>query len=249
MKTSFTKSYILFLFVVILATSISSCSFGQEKVEYFPTRYFLFEPETILESITQNDANLFTPVDIMPPDNTQPITVNWKQSDYIKILATLFTSVLRDNINDWQLYSISFSQRCIQYDQGFQGGNFTFFKNAKESKYEVRIVRTINITAWNKTISISNKEYRPKLVNWSSLDLATNKITADDALKIANQAGGMDARLAVENNCNTIASFISDSLRFDGWVVRYEQYSIDNKLTGKSLLEVEIDPFTGKYNK
>jgi len=249
MKTPYTKSHILAIFAVILTMLISSCNFfGREEVKFFPTRYFLIEPQTLLESIEQNKANLFTPVDDMPPDNNQHITVNWEQSDYTKILTTLFTTVLQDDINDWRPDGISLSLMCGQYNQGFQGGYFTFFKNLKESQDEIRMVRIVNITAWDKTISVADKEYRPKLVNWSSLDLAKTKITADDALKIAERTGGRDTRLAVENNCNINVAFISGSPRYEGWWVRYVPFDANGQPSG-ILLEFDIDPMTGKPGK
>lgn len=248
-KYSIPESRFLMIIAVLLILSISSCSLGREEIEYSPTRYFVFDPITLLDAIYQNEANSFVSVADMPPDDFQPITVNWKQSDYEKILAGLLTNALHDNLNDWQLSAISFSTRCEQYSEGFQGGNFTFFKNAKDIAGEFRMVRIVNITAWNKTISVSDKEYRPNLTRWSSLDLPKTKITAEQALIIAEQAGGNTTRLSVENNCTIVVSLMSNSPEFEGWWIRYDQYSSDGNLTRKSLLEIEINSATGKPSR
>lgn len=232
-----------------LILSVSSCNFGREEIKHFPTHYFVFDPKTLLDAIQQNQANSFTSVADMPPDDFQSITVNWKQSDYEKILAALFTLALHDNLNDWQLSSMSFSTRCEQYSDGFQGGNFTFFKNVIDATGEFRMVRIVSITVWNKTVSVSDKTYRPNLTNWSSLDLLKTKITAEGALIIADQVGGNATRLGVENNCTVVVSLMSNSPEFDGWWIRYDQYSSDGNLTRKSLLEIEINPKTGKPNR
>lgn len=239
----------LIIIAVLLIIPISSCSLGREEIEHSPTRYFVFDPITLLDAIQQNTANSFVSVADMPPDDFQSITVNWKQSDYEKILADLFTNTLHDNLNDWQLSAISFSTRCELYRDGFQGGNFTFFKNAKDATGEFRMVRIVSITAWNKTISVSDKEYRPNLTSWSSLDLPKTKITAEQALIIAEQAGGNATRLDVENNCTIVVSLISNSPEFDGWWIRYDQYNSDGKLMRKSLLEIEVNLATGQPSR
>ena len=207
--------------------------------------YYTIEPASLLEALEAEDLNVFIPIDeeptLIPPN--QRIPVSWTQDDYLIIVDALFQLVQgsTDTMEGWQINSMQFALGCTQFGIGLQDGNFRFFKIVKTNRQESRIERIVNIDPRSKVVFITENDYYPILANWSAIDLGQNLLSADEILQIADNAGGREKRVSIENACDISLLLSPDYASYNGWEVSY--YRRDNR---KTIFHVEIDPITGK---
>lgn len=201
-------------------------------------------PETILTSLEKGDADVFLPDPRSIDDRydgpilyTEP--VKWSQSDNLKIVHTLNNFVWKDKFDDWNLFFMAFNVDCQDDLNGLPGGAFQYFKtvfNKGKITYtwrEIEIVPEFSFVAWG-----GDTESAHPLLGWESIDLNKLKIAAEDAIRIAEENGGRDARLKLQNQCSIHLYLMPE--RYKGWRISYG-YS--------SGFEIEIDPYTGEVIK
>ena len=237
-------SVILALLVLLSATL--SCNFDEteEKTNLF-NHYYSIEPESLFDALEAGITNVFSPIAEAPVDipPNQQIPVRWTQDDYLRIANGLYEFARDKTLDGWQLNSMDFALGCEEFDTGLQDGNFEFFKIVKTNERESRIALIININPKGRYVFITENEYYPKLVDWSSIDLEQNQLSASEVLQMVENAGGQEKRLSVDNACNISIWLSSDSARYRGWVVHY--YRRDDRTT---LFQVTIDPITGEIH-
>jgi hypothetical protein len=243
----FSLAITLFLTCVIafgiLVFLLSWADRREEKTNLFNQLYRI-ESGSLLKNLEQGKTDVFFPIDEDPPwpRPDQQVPVPWTQEDYLRIASALFEFVWNDTLNGWQLNDMSFSLGCTKHNIGFQSGDLTFFKNEEINGNKTRMERFVKIDSRDKTVYVTEDQYNPRLVNWSSIDLINNKLSASEILQIAEDAGGRTKRLSVENDCDISLMLSPDSARYKGWWIRY---SGRNDAT---LLRVDIDPSTGEVH-
>jgi hypothetical protein len=242
----FSSGVSVILASVVLFGAILSCNFNEteERANLFHHYYFI-EPEMLLEMLESGNTSVFSPISEEPPliPSDQQIPVSWTQEDYFNIANALFEYVWDETLDGWQLHTMDFALGCTKFDLGFQNGNFEFFRITEINGRESRIVRILNIDPRSKFIFITENEYSPKLVNWSSIRFEHNQPSADEILQIADNAGGQNKRLSIENACDISMWLAPDSANYNGWEVNYTR-----KDDGTSMFHVQIDPYTGEIH-
>jgi hypothetical protein len=239
----FSISVILAIGMLFVATI--SCNFRfdtREEVTLSYKEYYAIDPPALLESLAQNGEAFFIPIenepDILPLD--QQLPVDWTQADYMHIANVLFEDIWKETTNGWSLKSMSFSLDCTKIEHGIQEADLRYFRNDKTPEQEIRIERSIDIYAWRKSARVVEFIYTPRWVDWGSIDLAQMQISADDVLMLAENYGGKEKRLDVDNACDIDLLLSPDDPRYRGWHVRY-----DNR-DGGQIFEAWIDPITGE---
>ncbi len=199
---------------------------------------------TILTSLEKGGADVFLPDPRSLDDRLNgPILYNepieWSQSDNLKIVRALNNFVWNDNLDDWNLFTMTFNVACRDNFNGLSGGIFKYFKTTFEKGRIAYTWREIEINpeyayvAWG-----GDAEFAHPLLGWKSIDLSRLKVTAEEAIKIAENNGGREARLKVQNQCDIYLLLMPE--RYKGWWVNYG-YS--------SGFEIQIDPYTGEVIK
>lgn len=210
---------------------------NRETTESTLGQSYTIEPGKILESLARGEKGVFLPEtapELTLSSPSQP--VNWKQVDYFQIADALHEYVWGESLEDWNLYFLDFSLGCNEINNGLQYGQFTFFKIEKIGGRQTRITHNIEIDPKNKSVSAWQTNYYPSLVTWKSIDLINTKISADEALQIAERDGGYSKRTAVNNSCNISVGISRDTANYSGWIVIYSP----------SIFIDKIDPITGK---
>ena len=220
----------------------------EEKRNLFDQLYRI-EPESLLADIEQGKTNVFIPIEEDPPwpSPDQQIPVPWTQADYLHITNALFEYIWSDSLTGWQLNDMTFGSGCAKSDVGLQFGSFRFFKNQETDGNKSRIERIINIDSRDKTVYIAENKYDPRLVDWSSIALNENLLSAQEALHRTENVGGKEKRLSVTNACD-----ISLSLNYYSgwwnkdwwWGVHYS--GTDDKGRQVRLFSVDMNPYTGE---
>lgn len=201
---------------------------------YTDIRAYTFEPKTFFEALERGDEELFQPIpDWMgQPEVLLPGSVAWRQEDYLKLVNTLNQTTNQDTLEDWNVYWIRLSRDCADTPVGFDWFSITYFK-AEGDQYVTRIVNVWSLrkeAAWAE-----GYDPRPFLFGWKSIDMKELKITADDALQIAEANGGQAFRQSVNNNCG-ISVRLMPNVEGKDWSVDYDGYFI-----------VNVDPYSGTY--
>jgi len=235
---------------LLLAVSVSSGLF-EDQIQQYPTTIsafsntgdFMIDPETILESLDHGETNVFMPAIATPEVYSPPdrhLIYSWSQSDYWKIANALHQHIWKEALEDWKLYRMFFYTDCADELNGFAIGDFVVFKavidqwKVRYAAHEIVIHPLVNSVSWG-----GNGNFPRPLLGWKSIDLGRLKVTADDALRIAEENGGRTVRWGVGNECRIDILLRSDV--DNGWSVDYSNNS------GLPIFEMHIDPYTGEY--
>jgi hypothetical protein len=236
---------ILILVIAALLTFTLGCNSDErENIKTTFEQYYTIDPRSLLNSLVQDGANLFSPIDTEPelPPPDQQVTVNWSQADYLRIVDALYRNIWQEPLDGWSLSNMSFALGCNKIDNGFQNAQFDFFQNVKKQDLEIRIVRFINIDPRSESVYVLESEYSPRLTTWETIDLVQIRFSAKDALMIAEQNGGREKRISVGNSCDISVVISPGSASYRGWDVRYS-----NKNDSR-IFRIQIDPLTGHIN-
>ena len=127
-----------------------------------------------------------------------------------------------------------FNADCQNLD-GLTGSDFQYFKTdfdkgkVLDTWREIEISPKYAFVAWG-----GGAKYRHPLLGWKSIDLNRLKVTAEDAIRIAEENGGREARLRAQNRCNIHLLLMPE--RYKGWLIDYQSADF----------EIQIDLYTGK---
>jgi hypothetical protein len=239
---------LLLLLLFITGCSMQPCCYDPTKDQEirFPSghasglgdlRIYSFDPNTILTELDQSDGTIFQPLS----DYQAPVfpsgTFPWRQQDYLKIANALNKFVTQDSLEGWSVYNLHSFRDCSDNPVGLDNFLITYFK-IDGDQY---IARGIEVWSLSKDAAIGGDMHFPRpfpigWTDWHSLpDLKGLKVTADEALQIAEAQGGKTFRGTVNNECSVFVSL------GDRW---YVTYSPDG--SGSSF-QVSIDLYSGEY--
>ena len=209
--------------------------------DYPDKGYYKMDTETILNSLDQGEANVFTPILATPEAYeylyTEPFP--WKQSDYLKVADALHRYVWGETLDGWSVYNLLFYGDCRNDRVGLDHAKITYFKAVGAQDYTAREIDIAPL--FGEADAGGGANFPRPLFGWNSINLKGLKVTADDVLGIAERNGGDKARLAVENACRVFITLMPSASR-KGWLVSY--YS---NTSAKTIFEIAIDPYTGWY--
>jgi len=217
--------------------------------------YYRIDPETILVSLEHGERDVFADGGEMEFDKflesgrAHPVAplsdrpVSWRQSDYLKIADAVFRSVWKESFEDWNILSMIFDRACRDDPEGFDSGDIYFFKNTTANGKLLYTTREVLVSPQYGDISWGGGRNFPRpFFGWKSIDLKKLRITADDALRIAEESGGRSLRLAAGNKCDV--SLILDIDAYGDWVAYY-----GGGVGVDFFAFYKIDPYTGKVRK
>lgn len=102
--------------------------------DYNNGAFYKIDPETILASLDQGKANVFTPFS-GDPNNTSVsyLPINWTQSDYLKVANALSQAVWHEplDLKNWNVYDVTFQKVCEDDPKGFDKFEITYYKAVK----------------------------------------------------------------------------------------------------------------------
>ncbi len=207
---------------------------------FYRTGTYGMDPNLALTAIEEHSSIPFLAEEaILPPINSGTRT-NWTQKEYSQAAQEFFTFVWKETLNrDWSIHKMSFFTDCRERPAGFSQSTFIYYQLIfQQGKLQYK-GRAITISPAEGKVSWGGDSVFPRpILGRTMVDLDTLKITADQALEIAEQNGGAMKRQSLQNECNL-------RLYFDGnWKVVYA-----DKATGLSMLEIDVDPYTGKIIK
>jgi hypothetical protein len=208
---------------------------------------YLINSKTILEAVKNGDTNVFTLQTEMPEDEVKTaLPVQWNQADFIKVFTTFQQTFLNTTAADQKIRSMNFElddckdinfgpQKARIYTYMLKSGIFVW-PPFRVVSYSYSIDPSYNYIHWHGQ---SYDQYvLDALKQDAFLDLANIKISAEEALRIAELNGGRDARLAVDDQCSIDIELDANSNN-GNWLVTYNSYR------SIKLLRIEIDKTDG----
>ena len=200
---------------------------------------YQIDSNTIIAALDSGQTDLFTLMDSPQPTAIPDVSVSWQQEDFIKVARALNQTVWSEPLSGWKLYSMHFSTACQDDPRGFAEGDFYYFKTTFRDNGKIRFTTQdffISLPDEQATWAGGANFSRP-LFGWKNIRLGRTQITAEDALTIAEENGGRESRLLVDNNCSIHVMLSGDNF----WQVY--MYHDDTRAL---IFRMEIDPSTGR---
>ncbi len=215
--------------------------------QYYDYGYYEIYPETILGSLNRGVTEVFTPAseEIWDRGEQYDEAFHWSQSDYLTIANAFSQEVWHESWDpkEWKVLYLSLHQSCEDNPQGFYDFSIVYFKNLGmgflDRQYQTRL---IDIIPWQGLIRWGEASFSDALLpGWGNASLNNFKITADDALLIAERNGGGKLRQEDNNQC-----------RISVWLNNYPPvtgYTNNNWLVdyGMGDFSIYINPYSGKF--
>jgi hypothetical protein len=205
----------------------------------------LFDPNSILDSLSRGNFEVFNKVDEPPvvPDLPYTGSVYWGTNDFLDVAKAFHEFQWKESPSAWGLHYVEFVYDCNNIGNGPYYAGFSFIKIAWQNNQWVRFKHDIQLNLLSKSVQWIEAVRTPALENWQAIDLADIKVSAADALKMAEANGGEEARQKAENKVCTIALALTPNGLMKPWRVDYSVVEQDRLV---SLLTFEIDSATGK---
>lgn len=247
MNKSFSKRLVIFAstltILVISGTYLFFLYMGASREFPEPIyKYYLFEPNSVLESLTQGNTNTFLPQsENFEPVSSEPVEiVQWSQMDYIRIAEAIHRQFWDNTLDDWKIQFMIFRADCEYVDQGPQQAVFEFYRITDPLFQRTGFEETINIDPATKSIVLKNGNLNSRSEYSRSIDLSRLKVSANEALKMAEDSGGREARLEIGNSC-AVTAVLNPYEGSEGWNIYY--YNKDST----NIFEINIDEQTRVY--
>jgi hypothetical protein len=208
--------------------------------------YLSFNKDAVFQDLSQGQTDIFTELATTQHSSWYSDTpsVHWSQADYYRISQAVFESIWNESSNDWNLSEIMFTLDCASAENGPQFGSFTFFKTYQEGDQSIRLERHIDIGPRIEEIYWNETKVFPVRYHFAPIDLSKVKFPVESVLSLAENLGGREIRLSLDNNCMIFLSLISNSRSYK-WYVSYSASL--SKSFDKTVYDLDIDPMSGEY--
>ncbi len=234
--------------VLLLCTTVfgfSGCNVWfdtNESHSNFESRYFAINSLTILDSLDQGKTDIFTLLESTPQARSSTYEeVSWSQADYLRIAKAIYQQAWQESLEAQDIYSMTFKMDCEEIEQGlFNEAEIISFIVLPTDKEETRREFHTYIRPPDQYVFTMKEDYTPNIQVKTPINLAQYRISAEEAVQIAEQNGATERRLKFGNDC-TINVLAPGSVR-KGWSVSYS-----NNKDGRwdVIFEIAINPFTG----
>jgi len=234
------------LFLGAILSSVLGCSpylDTREVVHSLDISFYSFNSSTILNSLEQGSPGVFTSLAKTPQPmvHIPRVTTRWTQADYLRVAQAIQQSVWNEPLEALSLSDAIFTLDCSDVEQGVFGMvAFTFYKIVQKGGMEARIQYIALIVPSDNYVRTSRSENYPNARVLKPTELGQYPITAEKALKIAEENGGTRLRLDKNNSC-MIDGIVNG---MDGWSVLYKTR---NEYIWETVYEIAIDPQTGSF--
>lgn len=246
-QTKITRLFILLIFLSVTSALFifrflhdRGLQYPYSLTNFVDTGDYYIDPHVILGDLEQGEKNVFMPID---EDSVEVNNVyvnhsfSWQQSDYLLVADALQQFVWNDSLDGWKISGMVFWRRCRDDLVGFDSADIIFYKYNNQGGYKVR---EMDIYPSGGGVSVGDADNWPRpLFGWDSINLNLLRITADDALKIAEENGGKEFRVTYQNECDILLVLRPNPSNMDDWSVYY------NYQGSSKTFEIRINPFTG----
>ena len=209
--------------------------------------YYEIYPATIFDSLDRGETDVFTlsSEEIWDRERPHYDDIYWSQSDYLKIVNAVSQEFWNEplDLKKWKVLHLDMNQDCMDNPRGFYDFRIVYFENSGIEFWHRRYqARLIEVFSWQGIIRWGDATFSDAILpGWGNANLDDFKVTADEALFVAERIGGSKVRQRVNNLC-----------KLSVWLTNYSPvngYTHNNWLVhyGMADFYVRINPFSGKF--
>jgi hypothetical protein len=207
--------------------------------------YYAINPDTILNRISQgNIKDIFTPLPTEPSDEKKQV-VHWNSDEYFRLIWTFTNQVGNESQDKWNIKQVLFDYTCADTGKGFERGRLRLFKVGVTDGKESRTVLDVDLMPVRQIIRRGEGIYSPVIENWKFIDLKEIKVSAEQAIEIAERNGGSKARAKVADKCFVNIDLLAGGSGYNGWTVSYQAFNERSSL--ETIFEIRINPQDGVF--
>lgn len=244
------KFYVNLLQKALLFMFLSSLLLGcasHENVISDTWQHYSFEASTILAQLADNageynDLFIFEPksIDISSLERT---ATKWGEDEFYLVAQAIHHKEWGENLDDWHPRAQLQFYDCTGIEDGPYAVYFTFYKNENGARFVsyIRLDPHVNILRTRHIV------YAPRISEWKVMDI-DNILSAADALKNAEEAGGEALRRRLNNVCNIQIDYLrpeSNTRPYPIWDVSY--YPASDDLS--AIVRYDVNALTGEVEK
>jgi hypothetical protein len=229
--------------VVMLA--IGAVFFGKiprEDRTELASGVFTYDRSTILKSTVILPHQFTTTTDLIAMGHLTGTPVEWSMGDYLHVRDLFVIQLTPGESTDWKISKLFFKLNCDQTSSGFQMGNTESFRRDTDGHFSYRTERHVTTFPQYERLMYTETQFEPDILKVDSIDISRLKVTADDALRIAERNGGSAARAEADNRCNIYVTMLG--WRGHYWEVEYAFGAGDRK-----NYTVNVDGETGEVKR
>jgi hypothetical protein len=207
--------------------------------------YYQIDPSSILADLKIGRSDVFHSLG-KEPDKFKPIypsgTLAWSQEDYMSIAKAHLLYLTGESFEgSWKVYSSgSFGiSQCRDEMRGFDYGRIILYKKNPDGSFPVTSMYIKSLNGWVESAYLV---YDRRMFDegFSEAEAMNGKLTADEALQIAEDKGGKAMRQKLSSvGCDVWVNFYGDKF----WHVDYS-WNTDNL---DFALYFEINADDGSY--
>lgn len=226
---------------LVIMLVLTGC-FGQLPKE---KRTTLNSGSYVIDGITGGIPNELSPLGFtlssrgVDPRQTG-IAATWTQREFETIGVSFTEKVLRDTPERWKLAHMGFSLNCQDVGVGLQFAYFKLFRNQGDWPNNARFERHMRVFAQDREVTYYDEQAVPDLQSWSAIDMKKVRVSADQALNIAEHNGGSGKRPAVGEPCGI-------RIEMNGWEGNHWRVTYSYLVSAKRSVDfvVIVDAETG----
>lgn len=218
---------IIIIFILILAwigyTKGGPVPYPKNLGSFWTIESSRIDPTKLLEEIKSGQEPVLQIEKGYPADRTFIMSIGWAQSDYIDIARAYHVAIWKDNPDEWHLYRAWFHTSCENVSGKFESADLYYYQEIKvgmSRKYSVRVISIepqFGYIAWG-----GDTTYPRPFGGWKQINLESFKnISAEKALSLAEQQGGVRIRAEVNNVCHINVSMWPMGYKRSDWSVYY----------------------------
>jgi hypothetical protein len=186
-----------------------------EETIAYETLYYSFDPQTILDTIDKGQGLRLESWKVYPTPPPSSSLVNWNQDDFYRMAVALIPS---DLVGHTYLYLMSFRVDCKDVNSGITAMYFDLSTRLDRQQSQTRSELSIGIQASEGWASISRADKSPGVHTYGTIDLSKMKVTATQALHLAEDLEGRAYRQKVGDRCSIYGTGGGDY-----WWLMYEE--------------------------
>lgn len=222
------RTWVIIVFAVVIICSISGVSWlynlfvYEKQIDSYELSYSI-NSDTILDELRNGNTDVFT----IRENETSEVKyeyIEWEPEDYLLVAEAALEIAWREPADRWQIKDITYVWDCKNLTRGPQWAFIDYVKIVKIHERESKFLSYIYLYPLSDEVVVWKEEWYPKIKKTITVDPNSLEITPDDALNIAEGAGGYETRELAENEC-TIDVSLTKSMK--SWMVYYDVLGIN----------------------
>jgi len=225
-----TRIQIKLIIVTVLMLGVAlACPLFPEKETTISSDIgdYSFNSETIIDALAQGEQGVFSPLSETPTPAPvhHPKTTAWNSLDFLLVARAFHQFYWQETLDEWQFCVVWYDYHCADVTRGPYSAKFWLYKVNNRPEGKTSVLHTTSIYRDGEIIWLE-EEKTPVGGQWYYMHTEPEqvRISAEDAVQIADENGWLALRSRIENNCEISVS--ANGPQENEWLVSYIAFSL-----------------------